>query len=391
MEWLISVSFGELTLKGANRRIFENQAVKKILSSIKDFEVKDHFKENGKLYILGNKEEYPKMIENIKKVFGIYYICPCLKVEKNIESIEDGVIHILNEKNINSKTTFKVNVNRIDKEFRPKSPEMNAKLGGIVLDNFSDYMKVDVHNPEITVYVDIKKHAYVYIDRIKGWGGLPIGSSGRGLLLLSGGIDSPVAGFLMAKRGMEIGGLHFHSYPFTSDRAVEKVKELARRLSFYTGKFTMFSINLLPIQKAITQNCNERYMTILSRRFMMRIGEELSKKFEYDTLLTGESLGQVASQTVQGVTSINNAVNMPILRPLIAMDKNQIIEIARDIDTYETSILPFEDCCTVFLPKSPITKPKLKDTLEEEAKLDVETLVKNAIESMETYKIDYFD
>ena len=195
----------------------------------------------------------------------------------------------------------------------------------------------------------------------------------------------------MAKRGMEIGGLHFHSYPFTSDRSVEKVKDLARRLSFYTGKFTMYSINLLPIQKAIIKNCNERYMTILSRRFMMRIGEELSKKYEYDALLTGESLGQVASQTVQGVTVINQVVTMPILRPLIAMDKNQIIDIARDIDTYETSILPFEDCCTVFLPKSPVTKPRLKEALEEEAKLDVEALVKEAIDNMEIFKIDYFD
>jgi len=391
MEWLISVSFGELTLKGANRRIFENQAVKKILNSIKGFEIEKHYKENGKLYIKGNKEDYTNMIENIKKVFGIYYICPCLKVEKSVEGISEGVVEVIKAKNLDENTTFKVDVNRIDKEFRPKSPEMNAKLGGILLDNFSEYLSVDVHNPEITVFVDIKKHAYVYVDRYKGWGGLPIGSSGRGLLLLSGGIDSPVAGFLMAKRGMEIGGLHFHSYPFTSDRSVEKVKDLARRLSFYTGKFTMFSINLLPIQKAIIKNCNERYMTILSRRFMMRIGEELSKKYEYDALVTGESLGQVASQTVQGVTVINQVVTMPILRPLIAMDKNQIIDIARDIDTYETSILPFEDCCTVFLPKSPVTKPKLKEALEEESKLEVDLLVKEAIDNMEIFKIDYFD
>lgn len=391
MEWMISVSFGELTLKGGNRRIFENQAVKKILNSIKGFEIEGHYKENGKLYIKGNEDDYPSMMENIKKVFGIYYICPCLKVEKSVDGISKGVIKVLKAKNLDKNATFKVAVNRIDKEFRPKSPEMNAKLGGIVLDNFSDYLSVDVHNPDMTVFVDIKKHAYVYVDRYKGWGGLPIGSSGRGLLLLSGGIDSPVAGFLMAKRGMEIGGLHFHSYPFTSDRSVEKVKDLARRLSFYTGKFTMFSINLLPIQKAIIKNCNERYMTILSRRFMMRIGEELSKKYEYDALVTGESLGQVASQTVQGVTVINEVVTMPILRPLIAMDKNQIIDIARDIDTYETSILPFEDCCTVFLPKSPVTKPRLKEALEEEAKLEVEALVKEAIDNMEIFKIDYFD
>ena len=276
----------------------------------------------------------------------------------------------------------------MDKNFSIKSPELSAKLGGVILRNFGDLLKVDVHNPDIKVFVDIKRNVYIYSDRTKGWGGLPIGSSGRGLLLLSGGIDSPVAGFLLAKRGVEISALHFHSYPFTSDRSVEKVKDLAKQLSYYTGKITMYSINLLPIQKEINEKCREREMTILSRRFMMRIGEILSEKYEYDALITGESLGQVASQTIQGVSVINHSVKMPILRPLIAMDKTEIIEISREIGTYETSILPFEDCCTVFLPRRPVTKPRLRDILKSEENLDIDILVEDAIDKMEIYEIE---
>ncbi|QQK07438.1 tRNA uracil 4-sulfurtransferase ThiI [Miniphocaeibacter halophilus] len=388
MNWYISVSFGELTLKGNNRKVFEDRAVKKVLNSIKEFNVEKHYKEQGKLYVKANKDDFPEMIKSIKKVFGIIYISPCLKVEKDIEEMEKGIVEFVKEKNITEKSTFKVEVNRVDKSFKLKSPELNPKLGGAVLKQFGDLLKVDVHNPDFKIYVDVKQNVYIYSDRTKGWGGLPIGSSGRGLLLLSGGIDSPVAGFLLAKRGVEISALHFHSYPFTSDRSVEKVKDLAKLLSYYTGKITMYSINLLPIQKEINEKCREREMTILSRRFMMRIGEKLSQKYEYDALITGESLGQVASQTIQGVSVINQAVEMPILRPLIAMDKTEIIEISREIGTYETSILPFEDCCTVFLPRRPVTKPRLRDIQASEKNLDVDKLVDEAIENMEIFKIE---
>lgn len=388
MNWYISVSFGELTLKGNNRKIFEDRAVKKVLRSIKDFQIEEHYKEQGKLYIKADKEDFPEMIDSIKKVFGIAYISPCIKVEKNIDDMEESIVEFIKEKNITENMTFKVEVNRVDKSFKYKSPELNPRLGGAILKNFGNVLSVDVHNPDFKVYIDIKRNVYIFSDRTKGWGGLPIGSSGRGLLLLSGGIDSPVAGFLLAKRGVEISALHFHSYPFTSDRGLEKVKDLARQLSYYTGKITMYSINLLPIQKEINEKCREREMTILSRRFMMRIGEELSKKYEYDALITGESLGQVASQTIQGVSVINSSVEMPILRPLIAMDKSEIIEISREIGTYETSILPFEDCCTVFLPRRPVTKPKLHDILRSEGNIDVEQLVKDAIENMEIFKIE---
>ena len=223
--------------------------------------------------------------------------------------------------------------------------------------------------------------------RIKGYGGLPIGTNGKGLLLLSGGIDSPVAGFLMAKRGVEISAIHFHSYPFTSERAEEKVKTLAKILSLYTGKINMYSVNILDIQKQINQKCPEDQITILSRRFMMRIAERVAMDNEIDALITGESLGQVASQTIKSLYVTNSSVNIPIFRPLIGLDKVQIIEIAKDIETYETSILPYDDCCTLFLPKHPVTKPKLEDIEKSESNLDVEGLISHALETMKVYEI----
>lgn len=388
MNWYLSVSFGELALKGKNRKTFEDRAVKKIMDSVKDFDIEDHYKDQGKLYIKANKEDFDEMIDHIKKVFGIVYISPVIRVGRSVEEIEKGALQLIESKNITEKTSFKVEAKRSDKSFPVKSPELNPKIGGAILKQYGSKMHVDVHNPDIMVYIDVKNHIYIYSDKIKGYGGLPIGSSGRGLLLLSGGIDSPVAGFLLARRGVEISALHFHSYPFTSDRAFEKVHKLAEELSYYTGKITMYSINLLPIQREINEKCRAREMTILSRRFMMRIGEEISKKHEYNALITGESLGQVASQTIESVGVINQVVSMPILRPLIGMDKTEIIEISRDIGTYETSILPFEDCCTVFLPDRPVTKPRLSDILKSEENLDVDKLVEDAIGSMEIYEID---
>ena len=379
MNWYLSVSFGELALKGKNRKTFEDRAVKKIMDSVKDFDIEDHYKDQGKLYIKANKEDFDDMIDHIKKVFGIVYISPVIRVGRSVEEIEKGALQLIESKNITEKTSFKVEAKRSDKSFPVKSPELNPKIGGAILKQYGSKMHVDVHNPDIMVYIDVKNHIYIYSDKIKGYGGLPIGSSGRGLLLLSGGIDSPVAGFLLARRGVEISALHFHSYPFTSDRAFEKVHKLAEELSYYTGKITMYSINLLPIQREINEKCRAREMTILSRRFMMRIGEEISKKHEYNALITGESLGQVASQTIESVGVINQVVSMPILRPLIGMDKTEIIEISRDIGTYETSILPFEDCCTVFLPDRPVTKPRLSDILKSEENLDVDKLVEDAI------------
>lgn len=391
MDWYLSVSFGELALKGKNRKAFEDRAVKRIMESVKSYNVEDFYKEQGKLYIKANRQDFEDMINNIKKVFGIVYISPCIRVERDVDEIVKATFELIESKKIDSKTSFKVEAKRSDKSFPIKSPELNPLIGGEILKKYAPMLYVDVHEPDMMVYIDVKKYIYIYTDRVKAYGGLPIGSSGRGLLLLSGGIDSPVAGFLLARRGVEISALHFHSYPFTSDRAFEKVRKLAEILSYYTGKITMYSINLLPIQREINEKCRAREMTILSRRFMMRIGEEISKIHDYNALITGESLGQVASQTIESVGVINQAVTMPILRPLIGMDKTEIIDIARDIDTYETSILPFEDCCTVFLPDRPVTKPRLWDILNSEENLDVDGLVKDAIEKMEIYEIDLVD
>ena len=387
MDWVLSVSFGELTLKGDNRKNFEDRAIQKILQSIKEYPIEGYYKDQGKVYIEANREDFPLLIEKIKKVFGIVYISPCLRTEKNLEDIEAGVSEFVEGLEINEKSTFKMQVKRSDKGFTPKSPELNPRLGGVVLRKYGGLLSVDVHDPDYPIFVDIKRYVYIYTEKIKGWGGLPIGSSGRGLLLLSGGIDSPVAGFLMGRRGVEIAGLHFHSYPFTSDRGFEKVQRLAQKLSFYLGNITLYSINLLPIQREINKKCRERYMTILSRRFMMKIGERICRSKEYDMMVTGESLGQVASQTIQGITVVNAAVDTPILRPLVGMDKNEIIDWSREIDTYDISIEPFEDCCTVFLPKRPVTKPRLNDVESNESLLDAEELIEEAIDNMEVYRI----
>lgn len=388
MDKVLSVSYGELALKGLNRRYFEDQLISNIKRAIKDLGYKSIYKEQGKVYIEANEEVFPQMINRLKNVFGLVNISPCIRVEKNIEDIEKAAIEIMKEKIENGGiNTFKVESNRSDKTFPIKSPELSRTIGGVILKNFSD-LTVDVHNPDTFLYIDIKQKAYVYTDKIRGHGGLPVGTNGKALLLLSGGIDSPVAGFLMAKRGVEISAVHYHSYPFTSERSEEKVKELASILSRYTGKIKMYSVNILEIQKELNSKCKEDQMTILSRRFMMKIAERIALNEGLDALITGESLGQVASQTIQSINVTNAAVNLPILRPLIGLDKVDIVKIAKDIETFETSILPYDDCCTLFLPKHPVTKPKLEDILKSEEALDVNLLIDRAIENMKVTVIE---
>ena len=299
-----------------------------------------------------------------------------------MESIEHAALVALGEAiEENNIKTFKVETRRVDKSFPLKSPEVSREIGAILLQNIEN-ISVDVHNPEVYLYIDIKDRCYIYTERIKAYGGLPVGTNGKGMLLLSGGIDSPVAGFMMAKRGVSLSAVHFHSYPFTSERAEEKVKKLARIMSSYCGEIPFYSVNIFEIQKEINDKCPEKEMTVISRRFMMRIAEKIAERECIDALITGESLGQVASQTIQGIAVTNSSVNIPVLRPLIGFDKVDIIDIAREIDTYETSILPFEDCCTVFLPKHPVTKPKVEDIDNSEKNLDVEGLVKNVLDNM---------
>lgn len=386
MDWFLAVSFGEIFLKGRNRNNFYKTAINNIKRNIRDIGYDDMFQESSKLYIKADRDKFDSLIKEIKKVFGIVYISEVVRCEKTVEDISKTSIDLIKYYNFDKDMTFKVESKRTDKSFALKSPELSAKIGGDILEKYND-LSVDIHKPDFTVFIDIKSKAYIYINRVEGLGGLPLGSGGEGLLLLSGGIDSPVAGFLMAKRGMNINAIHFHSYPFTSKRAHQKAMDLAKILSAYTGKMTVYSVNLAEIYKAISKNCPRRETTILSRRFMMRIANKISEKYSYQALITGESLGQVASQTIESVSVINDSSKLPILRPLIAMDKKDIIEISEKIDSYDKAIEPYDDCCSIFAPDSPVTKPKLKYIKKSEENLDIEELENQAIANMEIIEI----
>ena len=386
MDWFLAVSFGEIFLKGRNRNTFYKTAINNIKRNIRDIGYDDMFQESSKLYIKADRDKFDRLIKEIKKVFGIVYISEVVRCEKTVEDISKTSIDLVKYYNFDKDMTFKVESKRTDKSFALTSPKLSAKIGGDILGKY-DGLSVDIHKPDFTVFIDVKSKAYIYIKRVEGLGGLPLGSGGEGLLLLSGGIDSPVAGFLMAKRGMNINAIHFHSYPFTSKRAHQKAMDLAKILSAYTGKMTVYSVNLAEIYKAISKNCPRRETTILSRRFMMRIANKISEKYSYQALITGESLGQVASQTIESVSVINDSSKLPILRPLIAMDKKDIIEISEKIDSYEKAIEPYDDCCSIFAPDSPVTKPKLKYIEKSEENLDIEKLEKQAIDSMEIIEI----
>lgn len=388
MERVLSVSIGEIVLKGLNRKYFEDKLISRIKRVMGNLEYNRVYNEQGKLYIEAPEDSFEEIINRLKKVFGLVYISPCIRLEKDMYWIEKASIKVMEEKLLKDPVkTFKVVTNRVDKSFPEKSPEISKKIGAAILRNVEG-LSVDVHNPDTYVYIDIKQNCYIYTERIQGYGGLPVGTSGKGLLLLSGGIDSSVAGFLMAKRGVEISGVHFHSYPFTSERAEEKVKNLAKTLSIYTGRIKLYSVNILEIQKELNAKCPEKEMTILSRRFMMRIAEKIAIENNIDVLITGESLGQVASQTVEGLTVTNNAVDKLVIRPLIGFDKVKIINIAKEIETYETSILPYDDCCTLFLPKHPVTKPKIEDIENSEKNIDIDRLVEEAIATMKIHYIE---
>lgn len=386
MEWLLAISFGELFLKGKNRHTFFSRAKRNIEKNIKDIEYDSMYMEGSVLYIKADFEKLDLMIPEIQKVFGLIYISKVLKCDKDLDSIKEASSLVLKERDDYEGKTFKVITKRVDKSFPLKSPEVSRKVGGYILKNFQG-LKVDVHNTDIPVFVDIKSKAYVYCQRYKGQGGLPVGSSGHGLLLLSGGIDSPVAGFMMAKRGMMVDAIHFHSYPFTSKRAHQKAMELAEIMSKYTGEMRVFSVNLAEIYQAINEKCPRNHTTILSRRFMMRISDKISKEYGYEAVITGESLGQVASQTLESMAVIEDAISIPILRPVIALDKSEIIDRAMMIGSYEKSIEPYDDCCSIFAPSNPITKPRLKYVEKYEESLNIEELERKAIEEMEIINI----
>ncbi len=383
---IVAASFGEIFLKGKNRGNFEHQLIEKVRFALKEFRDLTIYKDLGKIFIeTKNEDDMDKIIERTKKIFGIVSISPSVKVEKDPEIIFEKAVELfkyLKEKQ--SIKTFKVNTRRGDKNFPIKSMDFSAEAGSRILDACND-VTVDVHNPDIEILIDIKKSCYISSEKIKTVGGMPIGSCGRALLLLSGGIDSPVAGYMIAKRGVAINALYFHTYPFTSERANEKVVKLKEILEEYCGKIKLFSINILEIHKAIKEFCRPAETTILARRFMMRIAEKIAIANNMEMLITGESLGQVASQTMKSMIVIENAIEMSILKPVIGMDKTEIVEIARQIGTFETSILPYDDCCSVFAPSNPVISPKLDNILKSENKLNIEKLVETCILTLEIF------
>lgn len=391
MKKIFLIKYGEIALKGLNKPYFERMLMQRIKTALKKFNIINLYRSEGVLYLeVDENHGDTAVIAEIKKVFGIAYVSIAYETETDIEKISDTAVQFMKDlmghKDIK---TFKVSAKRGYKQFHMNSPEICKQVGGDILRQVNE-IQVDVHEPDCFIHVDVRRNnSYIYSEKIPGYGGLPLGTNGKGLLLLSGGIDSPVAGWMMAKRGMEIEAVHFHSYPYTSERAREKVLDLAQIIAQYTGKLKISIVNLLNIQQQIAEKCPEDEMTILSRRFMMKISEAIASQNRCHALITGESIGQVASQTIQGLVATDESVNMPVMRPLIALDKVDIIDISKDIGTYDTSILPFEDCCTVFLPKHPVTKPKLERILESESLVDVEGLVEDALENLEVERVDF--
>jgi len=383
MQEVILIRYSEIFLKGKNFKFFEKKLYDNIVDSLQDISC-DVVKMNKRFYVENfDSKNKKKIIAKLGCVFGICSLSPAVKLDTDVNSINEYV------STLRFNGSFRVSVNRADKRFPVTSIEYSKILGRIVLKN-NNGLRVDLHEPDINLNVDIRENGltFVFHEVIEGCGGIPVGTSGSGLLLLSGGIDSPVAGYMMARRGMPIHAIHFHSYPYTSDNAKQKVIRLANIIKKYTGSFKLHVVSFTEIQEAIHKNCKEEFMITLMRRIMYRIAERLAKSKGIQSIITGENLGQVASQTVESMTVTNAVVNdLPIFRPLISFDKEDITKISKKIDAYETSILPYEDCCTVFLPKHPLIKPKIDKCEYEESKLDLENLISNALNSVEVIDI----
>lgn len=377
---VILIRYSEIHLKGNNRGFFENALINNIRHSLADKKYK-LVKQSGR-YVISEFEESEadSIVETVRNVFGVYSVSLADEVKSDYKEIKKSALAIAPESG-----TFKVVCNRADKRFPLNSMQLASSIGGDLLEN-NGKLSVNLHKPQHLVNIDVRENGktFVFTNSIKGVNGMPVGTGGKGVLLLSGGIDSPVACYMMAKRGMSIRAIHFHSYPFTSLQAKEKVLTLAKILKKYTLHMTVDVVSFTEIQTAIHEKCPEEFMITIMRRFMMRIAERLAKKYGCGAIITGESLGQVASQTLESITSTNAVATLPVLRPLIGFDKDEIIEIAKRIDTFETSILPYEDCCTIFLPKNPVTKPRLDVVKRVESVLDIDALVEQALENVET-------
>lgn len=390
---VILCKYGEVILKGANRSDFEAKMLKQLRLRAKRIGNYKIFYAQSTVYIEPLDQDAIDKIEEMtyqaKHVFGFVAVSRAFACEKNMEKILEVVRNYIPER-LKGYKTFKAEAKRADKRFPLKSPEISAEVGGAVLSSVHK-IKVDIHNPEVVVRVEIRdKEAYIHAGQEKGAGGIPYGCSGRGLLLLSGGIDSPVAGYMMAKRGVELEAIHFESYPYTSERAKEKVLDLAKHLTNYTMRMRVHVVSLTKIQELLRDNCEEEYFTLLLRRYMMAISLKIAHEYGCEALITGESLGQVASQTMKAINVTNVLADIPVYRPLIGMDKDEIIQISRKIGTFETSVLPYEDCCTVFTPRHPRTRPELEKVMAEENKLDFNALVNEAFENRESLVVMAF-
>lgn len=382
----ILIRYGELALKGKNMNRFLSRLQQNIIRALNQFPNVKVSRTQGRLFVLLNGHEPQPIIDQCKKIFGIHSMSLAIKVDNDVEAIKAGALVALNKNK--TANTFKVAVRRANKGFPIQSPEMNQILGAHLLQN-TDRFTVDVHEPDVEIQVEIRdKATYITSAIIYGLGGLPVGTGGKSLLLLSGGIDSPVAGYLMMKRGVQLEMIHFHSPPFTSDRAKQKVFDLTKVLTAYGGKINIHLVPFTKLQQQIFKDIPERYAMTVMRRVMVQISEMVSKKHNILSLVTGESLGQVASQTLESINVINEVTNYPVLRPLIALDKADIIDISKDIGTYDISIRPYEDCCTIFVPKSPVTNPRRDKVHELESNVDFTPLIDEAVAGIEIVTID---
>ncbi len=384
------IKYAEIGTKGKNRYVFEDilcNRIKEHVEKLGDFVIR---REYGRIFLEAESSfDYEDVVDELKKVFGIVGICPIV-VEDNVEfeAIKNKSIEYMGECYGNKELTFKVYTRRADKSFPMQSMEVNSEIGHYLLEEYPSY-SVDVHNPDVMLTIELREKVYIYSEIIKGAGGLPVGTNGKAMLLLSGGIDSPVAGYMISKRGVELEAVYFNAPPYTSERAKQKVIDLARIVSGYSGPIRLHIVNFTDIQLAIYEKCPHDELTIIMRRYMMRIAEHLAQKNGCQALITGESIGQVASQTMQSLYCTNEVCSIPVFRPCIGMDKQDIIDISEQIDTYETSILPYEDCCTIFVAKHPVTKPNLDIIKRSETKLDdvIEELYKTAIDTIEVCEI----
>lgn len=389
MKEIVLVKYGEMVLKGLNKKTFEDMLTKNIKRRLKSLGKINYSSAQSTLYIVPVDDiDLEEVVDRVSKIFGIAALCRACVCEKDFSDITAKSLEYLDDI-LSCAKTFKVNAKRSDKAFPMNSPQICAELGGVLLEKFPN-LTVDVKNPEVTVTVEIRDtNAYVHAENIKGAGGLPVGSSGKAMLLLSGGIDSPVAGYMMAKRGVHIAAIHYVSPPYTSDRAQLKVEQLCEKLTEYCGGIAFYCVPFTELQEAIKDHCPEEFFTIIMRRLMMEIAQRIAANDNCLALITGESVGQVASQTMAAIACTDAVCRIPVFRPCVGMDKTEIIEIARKIDTFETSTLPYEDCCTVFTPRHPKVRPQLADIEKAQNSFDFEPLIQEAVEGTTLKTFNY--